>query len=439
MELSAEQQHIFEYFKDGKNIFMTGPGGCGKSFIIKYIYNWCIENNKAVQVCALTGCAAILLQTRAKTVHSWAGIGMANGNAGDIISRVVSSKYKKKNWKATNILIIDEISMMSVKLLEILDTIGKQVRKNNKPFGGIQLLFSGDFYQLPPVGDNNDPTTKQFCFESEIWNTLFHKELNLTKIFRQTDESYTSILNQIRKGKLRKSGLQQLQNRLVACSDELLKPTKLMPRRYDVNKVNEIELKKITSAEFTYEMTQVDTKMFNLTEYQEYLLLRLPAQQIEYEVEYLKSSVMAEEEITLKVGAQVMCIVNLDLENEKPIANGSCGIISGFNNNLPIVKFKNGLSRTINYYVWESEHIKGVGIQQIPLILSWAITIHKAQGTTLELAEIDIGSGIFECGQSYVALSRVKDINGLFLTAFNQHNIKVSAKVTEYYNNRFNN
>lgn len=434
MELSAEQQKIFKYFKEGKNIFMTGPGGCGKSAVIKYIYNWCNENNKAVQVCALTGCAAILLQTKAKTVHSWAGIGMANGNAADIISRVVSNKYKKRNWIMTNILIIDEISMMSVKLLEILDTIGKQIRKNNKPFGGIQLLFSGDFYQLPPVGDNTDAATKQFCFESEIWNTLFHYEINLTKIFRQNDETYTSILNQIRKGKLRKSGFQQLQNRLVECKDELLKPTKLMPKRFDVNKVNEIELNKIKSNEITYVMTQAETKMFSLTKYQQELLAKIPPQQIEYEVEYLKSSVMAEEKITLKVGAQVMCIVNFDLENEKPIANGSCGIISEFVNGLPVVKFKNGLSQIIGYYAWESEQIKGVGVQQIPLILSWAITIHKAQGTTLELAEIDIGSGVFECGQSYVALSRVKDINGLYLTAFNPNNIKVNTKVIEYYN-----
>ena len=155
---------------------------------------------------------------------------------------------------------------------------------------------------------------------------------------------------------------------------------------------------------------------------------------IDYELESLKSSVMTDQNIKLKIGSQVMCVINLDTESDNPIINGSCGIVIGFNNEFPIVKFQNKQTRTIDYHVWESEHIKGIGIKQIPLILAWAITIHKAQGATLELAEIDIGSGIFECGQSYVALSRVKDINGLYLTAFNPQKIKVSKKVKDYYN-----
>jgi len=212
MELSCEQEAVFNNFKQKENIFMTGPGGSGKSFLIKLIYDWCKENNKDAQVCALTGCAAILLQCRAKTVHSWAGIGMASGEAIDIVARVANNKFKKKNWMFTDVLIIDEVSMMSAKLLNILDAIGKKVRKNDRPFGGIQLLFSGDFYQLPPVGDNEDIESRQFCFESPLWNTIFHKEISLKKIFRQSDQTYAAILNQIREGKLFKSGFNQLQS-----------------------------------------------------------------------------------------------------------------------------------------------------------------------------------------------------------------------------------
>lgn len=434
MELSCEQEAVFNNFKQKENIFMTGPGGSGKSFLIKLIYDWCKKNNKDAQVCALTGCAAILLQCRAKTVHSWAGIGMASGEAIDIVARVANNKFKKKNWMFTDVLIIDEVSMMSAKLLNILDAIGKKVRKNDRPFGGIQLLFSGDFYQLPPVGDNEDIESRQFCFESPLWNTIFHKEISLKKIFRQSDQTYAAILNQIREGKLFKSGFNQLQSRLIECKDELIKPTKLMPRRIDVNKINENEMNKLETEEKTYQMKIAERNLFNINTEQQEKLANISPQQIDYELESLKSSVMTDENIKLKIGSQVMCVINLDTESDNPIINGSCGIVIGFNNEFPIVKFQNKQTRTIDYHVWESEHIKGIGIKQIPLILAWAITIHKAQGATLELAEIDIGSGIFECGQSYVALSRVKDINGLYLTAFNPQKIKVSKKVKDYYN-----
>jgi ATP-dependent DNA helicase PIF1 len=436
MELSEQQQNVFESFKQKENIFMTGPGGSGKSFLIKMIYDWCKENNKDVQVCALTGCAAVLLQCRAKTVHSWAGIGLAQGEEIDIVMRVANNKFKKKNWMFTELLIIDEVSMMSSKLLGILDAIGKKVRKNDKPFGGIQLLFSGDFYQLPPVGSNNEDESSKFCFENPIWDTMFHKQIALDTIYRQSDQTYASILNQIREGKLNKSAFNQLQSRLIdynASENETIKPTKLMPRRIDVNKINESEMKKLETEEKTYVMQVAERQLFNLTSEQVFKLARTPHQQIEYELENIRASIMPEEKICLKIGAQVMCVVNLDTEIDNPIVNGSCGLVIDFKEDLPVVKFKNGHTRLINYHVWESEHIKGVGIKQLPLILAWAITIHKAQGTTLELAEIDIGTGIFECGQSYVALSRVKDINGLYLTGFNPNKIKVSRKVKEYY------
>ena len=437
-QLSEEQQEIFECFKNGENLFITGPAGSGKTFLIRTLYEWCNENNKSIQVCALTGCAAVLLQTKAKTIHSWAGIGLANGETINIIQNVANNIYKKKNWSNTNILIIDEISMMSSKILSILDGIAKKVRKNNRPFGGMQIVFSGDFYQLPPISSKNNTEQTQFCFENPIWDDLFDKEYHLSQIFRQSNKIYTKILNQIREGHLSKQAYAILQSRLLACPEQLLKPTKILPRRAQVNIINTNEMNSLNSQQKIYTMTIATTEDFTITERQIGILDKIPQQQINWEIEYLKNSIMCDQEIILKIGAQVMCIINIDTESDNPIVNGSCGIIIGFDlNEYPIVQFRNNFIRTMTLHIWESEQIKGIGIKQIPLILSWAISIHHAQGTTLDIAEIDIGNGIFECGQSYVALSRVKELEGLYLTGFNPQKIKVHPKVKEYYQ-RFN-
>lgn len=430
--LSPEQIEIFERIKNKENVFMTGPGGSGKTFLIREIYNWYTQREiKNIQVCALTGCAAVLLQCNAKTIHSWAGIGIANGDALNLINNVAFNKFKRKRWLNVDILVIDEVSMLSNKLLTILDGIAKKVRKNSLPFGGIQILFSGDFYQLPPVGNAGEPETSEFCFESPIWDTLFHKQISLKQIFRQTDQSYASILNQIREGRLNKSSYERLMSRCIPCEDDTILPTKILPRRHDVNRINEREMKSLDNQERKFEMQVVKT-------FSEDTKICINPEQIRTDLENLKNNLMAEKELTLKVGAQVMCIVNMDTEGTNPVVNGSRGVVIDFTEaGIPIVKFKCGLVKTINYHIWElegeMEMKKGYGIKQIPLILAWAITIHKSQGSTLELAEIDIGNGIFECGQSYVALSRVKDIDGLYLRSFNPSKIKISKKVQEFY------
>ena len=436
LQFSEEQQQVYDSFIQGRNIFMTGPGGSGKTYLIRELFKWCRENKKSVQVCALTGCAAVLLQSSAKTVHSWAGIGLANGDHLNVISRVVNNKHKKKNWLYTDVLIIDEVSMMSARLLNILDTIGKKIRRSNLPFGGIQLLFSGDFYQLPPVGNRDDDESMQYCFESQVWETLFEVEIHLIQIFRQTDETYANILNQIREGKLFKKSFLKLQERCVESESDIIKPTKLMPRKTDVNAINLEEMKKLEGEEIIFDIKIVPQALLNLNEKDKRILALTSADQIKYEIENLKANIMADDRIVLKVGAQVMCIVNMDQEiTNASIVNGSCGVVLEFHKDdgYPVVLFKNGTKRKMSAHIWESEHIKGVAIMQVPLILAWAITIHKAQGATLEQAEIDIGGGIFECGQTYVALSRVKAIEGLFLTGFDPSKIKVSKKVQKYY------
>jgi len=155
---------------------------------------------------------------------------------------------------------------------------------------------------------------------------------------------------------------------------------------------------------------------------------------IQMEMNYIKSNLLCEETIRLKIGAQVMCVVNIELPNGSMICNGSQGIITSMTENkTPMVKFNDGTELLMNVHIWHSENIPGIGISQIPLILAWALTIHKSQGCTLEYAEIDIGNSIFECGQTYVALSRVKSLEGLYLTSFEPNKIRILKKVRDFY------
>ena len=431
--LSEKQQLALDNFILGNNIFLTGPGGSGKTFLIKKIVEKCNENLLNVQVCALTGCAAVLLECKAKTIHSWGGIGLANGEPIDVVKRVCKSKYKRGPWKNVDVLIIDEVSMMSKKIFDILNKIAQVIRKSTEPFGGIQLVFSGDFYQLPPVGDEEDPESCQFCFESVHWKKTFPISIQLSKIFRQNDNKYVKALNQIRKGIIKRSSYDLLCGRLnKECNDEI-RPTILLPLKRKVDFINSAELKKIKEEEKIFETAMHSDEEIQEKQKTKYKGVYLSPENIEHEISYLKNSIMADSVLKLKKGALVMCVANIDMESENQIVNGSQGIVVDFDNNFPVVKFRNGVIRTMTPHIWLSERIPWVGIKQIPLILAWAITIHKAQGVTLDVAQIDAGRHIFECGQTYVALSRIKTIEGLYLSAFDPKKIKVNKKVKSFY------
>jgi len=434
MELSKEQQLAFDKYIKGDNIFITGPGGSGKSALIRKIKE---HSKKEIQVCALTGCAAVLLNCKAKTLHSWSGIGLGNGTIEQNIKKILSNRYKKEMWKETDVLIVDEVSMLSLKLFDMLNEIGKVIRKNPKPFGGIQLIFSGDFYQLPPVGNKDEPDTIQFCFESNNWNSIFRADcqIQLIKIFRQTDEIYSSILNQIRIGKIKRKTNDILLQYVGREPDEnlLVEPTKLFPTKNKVEYINNSKMVSLDSEEKEYSVKNIlDVEM---TSEEKRLRLQYSMENIQTELDYLSGNLMCDKILKLKLGAQVMCIINIQLPNDEMICNGSQGIIVKFcpTTSLPIVKYNNGIEMVMGRHIWPSESIPGIGVSQVPLILAWALTIHKSQGATLDTAEIDVGSGIFECGQTYVALSRVKSLNGLYLTSFDVRKIKINIKVKEYY------
>jgi ATP-dependent DNA helicase PIF1 len=455
ISMSAEQKLAFDKYRSGQNVFITGPGGTGKSALIREIYRHANNQGHNIQVCALTGCAAVILDCKAKTIHSWAGIGIANGDIDRIVERVDKNFLKKKDWRQTRTLIVDEVSMMSKRLFDILDLVGKTARKcHSRPFGGIQLIFCGDFYQLPPVGGSNsdDPDNSRFCFESESWFETFPKanHIQLKQIFRQNDPVYCQVLNQVREGRITRRTDEILKSRVGVVLPEFsedgtpqTKPTILYATRSRVDDINRMEMEKLSildpdSPTYKYEVKYVTD--LPLTEKERQLRAAQTHERITTELFNLKGSILCDDIIHLKVGAQVMCVINMEesiTTSATPICNGSQGVIIRMTTNttqpLPVVRFNNGLEMTVNYHTWMSDNIPGIGVSQIPLILSWAITIHKSQGATLERCIIDIGDRVFEAGQSYVALSRIKSLEGVSIMSYDVTKILVNKRVKAFY------
>ena len=421
-----KHKEIFESYLNEENIFITGPGGTGKTYAIKQIYEHAISNNKRICVTALTGVASVLLDCNATTIHSWSGIGISNKTETQIINKINRSKFYKHNWENTDILIIDEISMMSCKLFELLNKIGQVIRCNKNPFGGIQLIFSGDFFQLPPVKETI------FCFESELFNNTFEKIINLTKVFRQNDNTYKKLLLNMRKGLISKKSIELLNSKMV---DENFDKnttdiTRLVPTKSKAFEINNYFINKIKDKKYIYKRTYKENSE-NLNKIEKIKLGLMSETEKESEYNYIKESTLTEENLVLKKEAYVMCIANLDLG--LGIANGTTGTVVDFTpEKLPIVQFDKH-KIVIGKKEWKSENVPGISVFQIPLILAWGITIHKAQGLTLDKAIVDIGKDLFEAGQMYVALSRIKSLEGVYLKEFNINNLKINYKVLSYY------
>jgi ATP-dependent DNA helicase PIF1 len=436
--LTDEQRKAFEAVKEGKSIFLTGPGGTGKSFLLRLLYEKIPElTGRRVAVTALTGCAAVLLGDFATTLHSWAGIGLGTEPATVLASVIKKMKLKvskkdktaKNNWMETDILIIDEISMLTPELLEKLNIIGQLVRKSEKLMGGLQIVFVGDFYQLPPVQKDQETG---FVFESPLWKELVSEVCHLTKIQRQDDPAFQTILTEARKGELSAASIRVLESRTNQPWRNLeIRPTLLFTKRAEVDMINKKNLAALEGERHIYKVKTVfapTLATIGLTD--ESPDVKRIAEKMDKTCSYVPELVLVKE-------AQVMLLSNLD--QKEGLVNGSRGKVIGFNEAegedmlVPLVKFQNGKVLTIFPTTWKTEALDGMMRKQIPLCLAYAITIHKAQGATLDCALIDIGRSTFEYGQAYVALSRVKNLQSLYVWELEASAFRAHPKVRDYY------
>jgi len=414
--LSSQQKSVIELFEQGKNILVTGGAGTGKSHLLSFL-----KRNYAssgLEVAASTGIAAVNIG--GSTIHSWAGIGLANMPVDKIIENIFSAKLSKvrRRIKQTKTLAIDEISMISADVFEILDKVFRAVRENDKPMGGMQIILFGDFLQLPPI--SRDSYNSNFCFSSGAWEGLNLQTFILQQVFRQDDTKFIKVLNNLRFGILDEEDQEILESRIQAKDKNLAtKPTVLTTHNYKVEKINETELKKIPHTEISYA-----AQYFGAPE----------------RAEFLKKNCLAPEVLKLKIGAQVMMIKNT--YQKEGIINGSLGIVKEFSSkkNYPVVEFVGGKIITIGPEEWllekydehKKELIAEAGVNQIPLILAWAITIHKSQGLTLDKISCDL-SEVFSPGQIYVALSRARALSGVFIESINFKKITSNRDAVKFY------
>lgn len=429
IQLTEKQQIALDSMKNGKNIFLTGPAGTGKSFLLKYFISW-YQLNKEIDsekifITSTTGLSSIIID--GMTINRYSGIGIGNKDVETYYKNIFKNKSLKNRWLNTKILIIDEISMMDPEIFDKLEILARKIRKSNKPFGGIQIILSGDFLQLPPVKSD------KFCFESLTWK-IIDKTFYFNEILRQDNCELQSILSKIRIGVVDnevKKLLNSCLNKKLECNDGII-PTLLFSRKNIVIEYNNKELKKlIDSGIENYEYNSIyEYKNKNNLKKDEIIIDN------SFYRDLINSQFQIEDKINLALNSQVMLTVNMQDCN---LANGSRGIIIDFTKDhfhYPVVLFTNKKILVIEDHDFiideETFFIKKT---QIPLILSWAITIHKAQGMTLDFINTDIGSSIFEYGQAYVVLSRIKNIEGLSLINIDYSKIKAHPKILNYYEN----
>ncbi len=389
-----------EIMLSGESVLLTGPAGAGKTFVLNQFIKFAKAEGKHVSVTATTGLAATHLG--GTTIHSWSGMGIHDSLSQGFADHM--SKSRKEIIEKTDVLIIDEISMLHDFRLDMVDEICRAVRKKDEPFGGIQVIMSGDFFQLPPI-NRGDSRAGGFVVNSEVWRVLQPTICYLEEQHRQDDEVLLDILNALRAGDLRRHHAETLLARTEVFPDDLEQLTELHTVNIDVDKLNEAKLAQLDGDEITYEQTTTGSDMY---------------------IQSLQRSVLAPPALKLKKGALVMAVKN---SAERKYANGSLGVVVDFapHTEYPVVEFKNGKEMTMLPDTWEQRDgdKKRASITQIPLRLAWAITVHKSQGMTLDAARIDLRKAFVE-GMGYVALSRVKNLNNLYLSGINQMALRVS-------------
>jgi ATP-dependent DNA helicase PIF1 len=412
LDIPEEKQIIINAIRARHNVCITGAAGTGKSFLLRLIK----DHFPHIHVTASTGVAAVNIG--GVTIHSWAGIGKGTLPVEEIVRFIGSGPGTKirRQIKKSKILAIDEISMISAATMDLLDQVFKAVRENELPFGGIQVVVIGDFFQLPPVSKEKK---EEFCFVAEAWHNADFKMFELTEIFRQSDLRFIQLLNNIRYAAVNDDDLALLSQREYnSIANEEINPTILVTHNYQADQINTQKLNEIKDQEFIFKMSESGR---------------------ETAVEFLKKNCLAQNSLILKKGAQVMMLKNT--LQKQGIINGSIGIIMGFSkNNFPIVKFYNGQTCIISPDTWSveafNENIAEVetiaSITQVPLALAWAITIHKSQGLTLDSVLCDL-SRVFTEGQAYVAISRVRSLDGLYIKGFKPSSLSTNKQVIDFY------
>lgn len=394
------QAIALEVMLAGESVLLTGPAGAGKTFVLNQFIRIAKADGKHVSVTATTGLAATHLG--GTTIHSWAGIGVADELPRGFADHI--AKGRREIIEKTDVLIIDEISMMHDFRLDMVDEACRLVRRKDEPFGGIQLIMSGDFFQLPPI-NRGDSRAGGFVVNSKVWQELDPVICYLSEQHRQDDEELLEILNSLRSGELRRKHAEALLARVDVMPDEAEILTELHTVNVDVDKLNSVKLDELGGDELFYTQTTTGSKNY---------------------LANLQRSVLAPPTLHIKKGALVMAVKN---SLERKYANGSLGVVIDFEpvTEYPVVEFKNGKVVTMRPDTWELRDgdKKRASITQIPLRLAWAITVHKSQGMTLDAARIDLRKAFVE-GMGYVALSRVKNLHSLYLTGINRMALQIS-------------
>ena len=402
------QKDALNILKLGHTTFLTGPAGSGKSFVLREYVAYLRRHNIRYAVTASTGIASTHIN--GTTIHSWSGLGVKDAINKYELDAMEEKQNLYKRYNETSVVIVDEVSMLSSPFLDMFDQACKHMRRNAEPFGGLQIIFCGDFFQLPPIVKFGD-VNKALAYNSHAWKESKPVTCYLTEQHRQDDDVLTKILDQIRKGDIDEFVWENLSERSSENGENSFaydeEHIKLYTHNVDVDSINAQAYEKLEGKEKVYQMIHKGKAKL---------------------VEALKKNCLADETLRLKIGAKIICIKN---DIERKYVNGSMGVVVDFeSDDMPVIELTNGMRLKIKADSWKIEEEGKVKaeITQLPLRLAWAITIHKSQGMTLDRAEIDL-SRAFASGMGYVALSRLRSITGLYLKGVHPNAFAISEDV----------